>query len=195
MSSERSLLVAVGAVVATAIVLGSVVPASGDDGRRGVRFTANAPFTEATFAATFAGDVSRCTFTAAGPATPCVTPVTPQTGSSYSVTGAVQGTMALGDEAVLGALVDIPPTFDYPYVALQRFVGSVTRCGTGSFLLQREGNLNASHVTWHIVPNFGRDGLAGISGTGTLETAFNGPNGTILDDAVGRIRCRGGRHE
>jgi hypothetical protein len=181
------------ALAAATITLGSVSPASGDDGRHPVKFTLANAVTEANAGQVFPNDFSRCRLNADGTFDPCVVPTTVLAGFDGTITGDLQGTQRTADEAQLGVLVSGSATgVDWPVIDIEPFHVTVTGCGTGSFVLRREGNVGSPNSTWQIIANTGRGELAGISGSGTAVGGFSGLGGTWVDNFVGRIRC--GKH-
>jgi hypothetical protein len=176
----------------TTIMIGALAPASGDEGVR-VRFTDTSGITtEADFAAAYSADLSRCTFNNVGNvASPCVVPVTPVAAAppypgafDDTLSGDLQGTGSFTGSAVLGAFNDIP-TLDFPFEAYEPFSVTVGRCGTGTFILHNQGNLNSLTGVWQIVPGSGRGGLTGISGNGTYSSAAP----FTPSSYIGHIRC------
>ena len=140
------------------------------------------------FAAAYQGDLSRC---AAG--FPCVVPVNtggtpPHTGAwDETLTGDVQGTGSYKDSAVLGAFND-PATLDFPYESYESVNVTVEGCGTGTFILHNQGNLNSTTGLWWVVPGSGRIGLVDMSGNGSWTQS--GPPGSFTPSAyIGHIRC------
>jgi hypothetical protein len=172
------------------IVIVALAPASGDEGAR-VRFTDTTGITtEAEFASAYSADLSRCTFNNIGNvASPCVVPVTPVFEPSPgafddTLTGDLQGTGSFKGSAVLGAFNDVP-TLDFPFESYEPFSVTVEGCGTGTFILHDEGNLNALTGVWQIVPGSGRGGLSRISGNGTYSYAAP----FAPHSYIGHIRC------
>ena len=179
------------ALAAATVTLGSVSAASGDDGRHPVQFALTQ--TDPTAAQAFLGDFSRCDFSASDAFVPCVVPTTPLAGFDATISGDLRGTQRPADEVWLGVLVSFSPTtLDFPVIDIEPFEVTVTGCGTGSFVLRRDGNQGSPNSTWQIVPNSGRGDLVGISGGGTATIVVNGPGGFFVDTFVGRIRC--GKH-
>ena len=193
MMHKRALAMAAVTMIAGAtITIGSVGPASGDDGKREVHWTSTSAVSESNFGQAFVADVSRCHFTATGALeSPCVVPVTSSPGFDVTLTGDVSGTSSSGDNRVLGTANDLnPTTLDFPYVFYVNHAVTVAGCGTGSFVLRIDGNLNTPSTTWQIVHNSGRGDLVGISGRGTASGTTDA-SGSITQN-VGRIRC--GKH-
>lgn len=188
---SRMRLAGTAAVVVTAtLALGSVAPASGDDGRHAVRFTLSNSVTAANAGGAFTNDFSRCRLNPDGSFDPCVVPTTPPAGLDGTIAGDLQGTQPSAAEAELGVLVGGSATgVDWPQIDLEPLRVTVTGGGTGSFVLRRDGNVGTPDSTWQIVPHTGRGDLVGISGSGTATGGFTGPGGTWVDTFVGRIRC------
>ena len=164
----------------------------GDDGKRDVHWVGTSRVTEANVGQAFVADFGRCHFSATGALeSPCVAPVASSPGFDVTLTGDVSGTSSSGDNGILGVANDLnPATIDFPFVTYQRYVVSVARCGTGSFVIRIDGNLSTDSSTWQIVPNSGRGDLTGISGRGTGTNTIDA-NGSVAQ-AMGRIRC--GKH-
>jgi hypothetical protein len=169
-----------------AIMVGTLAPAGGDEGVR-VRFTVTQGITNPTdFGKAFSADFSRC---ATG--FPCVVPVTPAfepSPGAYNGTfaGDVQGTASFKGSFVLGAANDLSgPVPDFPYDSYNPFSGTVEGCGTGTFILHSQGNLNSTSGQWWIVPGSGRGALTGISGSGS----FSAPAPFTPSNDIGHIRC------
>jgi hypothetical protein len=176
-------------------MVATLAPAGGDEGVK-VRFTITHGLTPADFAGAYSADFSRCTFTALGEVvTPCVVPVTgnpePIPGKfDDTLSGDVQGTGSFAGTGILGAanMLNVQPAPDFPYEAFEPLSVTVEGCGTGTFLLHNEGNLNSNAGQWWIVPGSGRGGLVGISGNGTFSAP--GPVGSLEPDSdIGHIRC------
>jgi hypothetical protein len=184
---KRALAMTLAALCAAGtITIGTIVPATGDEGVS-VRFTVTQGITtEGEFMGAFSPDFSRCTT-----GFPCVVPVKPifePTPGAYNgtLTGDIQGTASFKGSAILGAANDLnPATFDFPYDSYNPFSGTVEGCGTGTFILHNEGNLNSNTGQWWIVPGSGRLGLTGISGNGT----FSSPAPFTPAAYIGHIRC------
>jgi hypothetical protein len=187
--SKRVVAMTLAVCAAGTMTVGTLGAASGDEGVR-VRFTSTSGITtEGEFAGAFSADLSRC---ATG--FPCVVPVTPSfepAPGAYNdtLTGDVQGTASFKGSFVLGSANDLnPATIDFPYESYNPFSGMVERCGTGTFIIHDEGNLNSSSGQWWIVPGSGRGGLTGISGNGTFSSP--GPPGSFAPvNNIGHIRC------
>jgi hypothetical protein len=183
---KRALVMVIAALgSAAAVTIGVLSPASGDEGVS-VRFTVTQGIsTPGDFEQAFSADLSRCA------TLPCVVPVTPAFEPSPgafngTLTGDVQGTASFKGSAILGAANDLnPATIDFPYDSYNPFSGTVEGCGTGTFILHNEGNLNSNTGQWWIVPNSGRGDLAGISGNGT----FSAPAPFTPSAYIGHIRC------
>jgi hypothetical protein len=186
---------------AATITIGTLTPAGGDEGRK-VHFVDSSPITPANFISAFPADTSRCTFngTLTNVVAPCVTPVTPTepkgTDGVYddTLTGDVAGTGDFEGGGVLAVTNDFS-TLDVPFEAYEPVSVQVADCGTGTFVLRNEGNLDTGNGVWQIVPNSGRGGLLGISGGGTYSAGTTKPNGTTPSLYVGRVRCNGNRDE
>ncbi len=177
-------------VLTASVTIGTVAPASGDDGRHPVHFTLSNSVTAANAGQAIPSDFSRCHLNPDGTFDPCVVPTTPVAGFDGTIAGDLVGVQRTAKEAVLGVLVGGTATsVDWPQVDLEPFEVTVAGCGTGSFVLQRDGNVGSPDSTWHIVPHTGRGQLVGISGGGTAVGGFTGPAGTFVDTFVGRIRC------
>ena len=174
-----------------AILIGTLAPASGNEGVR-VRFTDTSGITtESEFLNAYIADFGRC---ATG--FPCVVPVTTNPKAEAfpgqfddTFTGDVQGTGSFAGTGLLGAANDLnPTTFDFPYEAYEPLSVTVEGCGTGTFILHNEGNLNSSSGQWWIVPGSGRGDLTGISGNGTFSSP-GAPGSFAPSNDIGHIRC------
>jgi hypothetical protein len=183
---KRVLAMALAALCAAATVfVGTLGSASGDEGVS-VRFTVTEGITtEGEFVGAYSADLSRC---AAG--FPCVVPVTPAfepSPGAYdgTLTGDVQGTASFKGSFVLGAFND-PATLDFPFESYDPFSGTVEGCGTGTFILHNQGNLNSLTGLWWIVPGSGRGDLVGISGNGS----YSSPAPFTPSGYIGHIRCK-----
>jgi hypothetical protein len=195
---KRAFLMGVATLCAAAtITIGTVAAASGDEGRK-VNFVIHSPIPP-PFSTAFVADLSRCTL---GP--PCVAPVTPTLPPGVppgayddQVTGDFVGTGDFVKSAVLATLNSIDPA-DLPYTDYEPYSLTVAGCGTGSVIVRAEGNVGvvAGSTTgqWKFVPNSGRKGLTGISGSGTFTVSNNNPGGTESRIATGHVRC-GGEHD
>ena len=169
------------------ILIGTLAPASGDEGVS-VRFTSSSALTPAEFGAAYSADLSRCA------TLPCVAPVTPEAAAEpypgaydFKESGDVVGTTSFAGTALLGAANDLnPATIDFAWESYAPFSGTVEGCGAGTFIIHSEGNLNSNTGQWWIVPNSGRGGLAGISGSG----AFSSPAPFTPISFIGHIRCK-----
>jgi hypothetical protein len=186
--SKRAVATTLAALCGVAtMMIATLAPAGGDEGVS-VRFTVTHGITTlADFGAAYQADMSRC---AAG--FPCVVPVntggTPHPPGAWddTLSGDLQGTGSYKGSAILGAFND-PVTFDFPFEAYEPFQGTVEGCGTGTFILHNQGNLNSSTGSWWIVPGSGRGDLVGISGNGTFTS---GPPGSFApDNDIGHVRC------
>jgi Protein of unknown function (DUF3224) len=186
----RSLVMTAAGLCATAtITIGTLRPASGDEGRR-VQFADLSPVTATDFNSAYPADVSRCSFTNIGNVTsPCVAPVTPTGSFDDSLTGDFVGTGHFVGGAVLTVLNDLP-TSDVPFESYEPYSLRIAGCGTGSLILHTEGNLNTGNGVWQIVPDSGRGDLLGISGSGTSSAGAPNTNGTTPGIFVGHVRCR-----
>ena len=170
----------------TTITIATLAPASGDEGAK-VRFTSTSALTAADFGAAYSADLSRCA------TLPCVAPVTPEAAAEpypgaydFKESGDVVGTTSFAGTALLGAANDLnPATIDFPWESYAPFSGTVEGCGSGTFIIHTEGNLNSNTGQWWIVPDSGRGGLSGISGTGT----FSSPAPFTPISFIGHIRC------
>ena len=177
------------------ITIGTLAPASGDEGRK-VQFTDTSPITTLSqFEAAYLGDPSRCTFnpTFTNVVAPCVEPVDPifePSPGAYNDTlaGDIHGTGSFKGSAVLAALNDLP-TVDVPFESYEPYSVTVKGCGTGTLLLHNEGNLGLQSGSWWIVPGSGRGDLLGISGNGTYSNTAPFTPSTY----IGHVRC--GKHE
>jgi hypothetical protein len=186
---KRAVALVVAAVCAGAtITIATLAPASGDEGVK-VRFTqTQGVSTPAEFAAAYSADLSRC-----GGGLPCVVPVTTVTAAephpgAYdgTLSGDVQGTGSFAGTAILGAANDLnPASIDFPFDSYEPISATVEGCGTGTFILHLESNLNSNTGRWWVVPLTGRGGLAGISGSGT----FSSPAPFAPESYIGHIRC------
>jgi hypothetical protein len=196
MLHRRALIAASTLVLAASIPLVGASTATGDDGSRQIHFTVTNTLTAATIGQVLNIDTSRCQFGPTGDVTqPCVAPVPHNAGFDDTFNGDLGGTQASADTVGLGTINHITPAaLDIPYVIYSRFVGHVTNCGNGSFIIRTDGNGNTTHLDWQIVPNSARGDLTGITGGGTLTTTYNGPAGTTLDYGTGQIRCNNDTH-
>ena len=177
-------------VLTASVTIGTVAPASGDDGRHLVQFTLSNSGTATNGSQVIPSDFSRCHLNPDGSFDPCVVPAAPVAGFDGTIAGDLVGVQRAAKEAVLGVLVAGTATsLDWPTIDLEPLEVTVAGCGTGSFVLQRDGNVGSLDATWHIVPHTGRGQLVGISGSGTAVGAFTGPGGTWVDAFVGRVRC------
>jgi hypothetical protein len=196
---KRAFIIAAALCAAATMTIGTIASASGDEGRK-VRFVNHSVIPPSQFTSAYVADTSRCTFNATGNVvSPCVAPVTPtgpKTGNyNETLTGDFKGTGHFAAGAVLATLIDTnPATTDIPFVAYEPFSLTVAGCGMGTFILRSEGNLGSTNGVWQIVPNSGRDGLLGISGSGTYTVTHNNPGGTQSNISVGHVRC-GGENE
>ena len=187
--SKRAVAMTLAALCGVATILvGTLGPAGGDEGVS-VRFTVTTGITNATdFGKAYTADLSRCVT-----GFPCVVPVNtngtpPQPGAwDDTLSGDVQGTGSYKDSAVLGAFND-PATLDFPYESYESVNVTVEGCGTGTFILHNQGNLNSTTGLWWVVPGSGRIGLVDMSGNGSWTQS--GPPGSFTPSAyIGHIRC------
>jgi len=193
MMHKRALAMAAVTMIAGAtITIGSVGPASGDDGKHEVNWVSTSAVSLVNFPQAFIADVSRCHFTATGEVeAPCSVPVTSSAGFDVTFSGDVTGTSPSDENTVLSVGVAFnPATLDFPFVNYQSYHVTVAGCGTGSVMLRFDGNLNTPASTWQIVAHSGRGDLTGISGKGTATNTLDA-TGT-RGQASGRIRC--GKH-
>ncbi len=201
---RRAFVIGAALCAAASLTIGTIASASGDEGRK-VNFVVHSPVPPAQFVAAFPANVSRCTFTATGNvAAPCVAPVTPTepTPGAYNdtVTGDLTGTGQFAASAILTTLINVLPGMtDLPYTNYEPYSPlTVKECGMGTVIVRSTGNVGvvAGSTTghWQFVPNSGRDGLAGISGSGTFTVSHNNPGGTESRIAVGHVRC-GSKHQ
>jgi hypothetical protein len=195
--NKRAFALTLASLCATATVfIGTLAPASGDEGRR-VQFTDSSPITAGEFVTAYPSDLSRCTFnsTFTNVVSSCVAPVKPTEPSpgAYNdkVTGDFQGTGHFAGGAILAAVNDLPTT-DIPFESYQPYSLHIEGCGTGTLILHNEGNLDSPTGAWQIVPGSGRGDLLGISGGGTYSTGTPNQDGTTSTYA-GHVRC--GKHE
>jgi Protein of unknown function (DUF3224) len=183
------------ALTATTVTFASVQAASGDDESVKVNFTESDPVTGANFGNAYIADLSRCSF---DPVTfallgPCVDPTTQAAGFDATYRGDITGTSKSEQGAVLAALNEFSATaVDVPFVKMDRVDATIAHCGTGSFILRRDGNLNSPNTTWTIVAGSGRGDLVGLRGNGTALD-ITPPGGTALARLTGRVRCH--RHD
>jgi hypothetical protein len=200
---KRAVMTAVATLCAAGMItIGTVASASGSEGNK-VNFIVHSQVPPSQFAAAFPADFSRCTFTATTPpnvASPCVAPVTPTLPPGVppgayddQVTGDFVGTGDFVKSAVLATLNSIDPTtLDLPSTDYEPYSLTVAGCGSGTVIVRTEGNVGvvAGSTTgeWKLVPNSGRGGLAGISGSGTYTVSHN-PDGTVSNIATGHVRC------
>lgn len=174
------------ATIAAAVLGAGVAVASTPDStrhRNQVTFTSTNAITPANIAQALPTDLSRCG-TPTNPALPCVIAVGAAPGFDWTFTGALQGVVHNESEASIGALISFDPAKpDLPYVDMFKFTGTVTGCGTGTFIMQTEGNSDPGG-TWKVVKHSGTGALSGLSGNGT-QTRFSGFNYTY----TGRFAC------
>jgi hypothetical protein len=200
---KRALVVTAAVCAAASLTIGTIASASGDEGRK-VNFVVHSPIVPSEYVSAFPANLSRCTLTATGNvASPCVAPVTPTepTPGAYNdtVTGDLTGTGQFAASAILTTLINIlPGTSDIPYTNYEPYSPlTVKECGMGTVIVRTTGNVGvvAGSTTgrWQVVPNSGRGGLVGISGSGTFTVSHN-PDGTTSNISVGHVRC-GGKHE
>jgi Protein of unknown function (DUF3224) len=178
------------AVLATA-TFGFAPTANSHDGGRRISFTIDNSVTLATFNDAYPSDAHRCDFSFGGPGpnTPCVLQVAGQQGFADTYAGDMAGISNFEDNAAAGVFNDATTTsFDIPFSFYRRVVGSVSDCGSGSFILRTDGNLNSPASTWTIVPGSGRGELVGLRGNGT-ETAGPPTASGSHADGTGRVRC------
>ncbi len=191
---KRALAMTIAALCAAGtITIGTLAPASGDEGRK-VQFTDTSPIaTLAQFLGAYSSDTSRCTFnsTFTNIVSPCVVPVTPSfepTPGAYNdtLTGDFEGHGQFKGGAILTAANDFSPaTLDVPFESYEPYSVHVEGCGTGTLILHTEGNLNSTNGQWWIVPGSGRGDLTGISGNGSSSAP--GPFAPAI--LVGHVRC------
>jgi hypothetical protein len=199
---KRVFVIAAALGVAATMTIGTIASASGDAGKK-VNFVVASPIPPSQFMSAFLTDTTRCSFTGTPPqvnvASPCVVPITPVEPSpgAYNdqITGDFVGSGAFAKSAVLGTFVDLnPKTADIPYTNYEPYRITIQGCGTGTVIVRRTGNVGvvAGSTTgdWQFVPNSGRDGLAGISGSGTFTVSHNNPGGTESQISVGKVRCK-----
>jgi hypothetical protein len=107
-----------------------------------------------------------------------------------TLTGDVQGTGSFAGTSILGAAnkLDVQPAPDFPFDSYEPVSVSVERCGTGTFILHLESNLNSTSGQWWIVPGSGRGDLVGISGNGSFS-APGAPGSFAPENYIGHIRC------
>jgi Protein of unknown function (DUF3224) len=179
------------AVLATA-TFGFAPTANSHDGGRRISFTIDSGVTPANFNDAFPGDIHRCDFSngGLGPNTPCVVSVAGQKGFADHYARDIAGVANFEDAAAVGVsnFATSPTSFDFPYTFYWRVVGSVSDCGSGSFILRTDGNLNNPVSAWTIVPGSGRGELVGLRGNGT-ETAAPLTASGAHSDGTGRVRC------
>jgi Protein of unknown function (DUF3224) len=179
------------AVLATA-TFGFAPTASSHDGGRRISFTRDNSVTLATFNDAYPGDVHRCDFSngGLGPKTPCVVTVAGPKGFTDTYAGGIAGVSNFEDNAAVGVsnFATSPTDFDFPYTFYVRVVGSVSDCGSGSFILRTDGNLNNPVAAWAIVPGSGRGELVGLRGNGTVTAGPPTASGSHAD-GTGRVRC------
>jgi len=190
---KRVIAMALAAVCAAGtITVGALGTAGGDEGVS-VRFTVTHGITTAAdFLNAYPADFTRC-----GAGFPCVVPVTPRAAAEPhpgafddTASGDIQGTGSFRNSFILGAANDLSGAVpDFPYDSYEPFSGTIEGCGTGTFILHDEGNLNSNAGQWWIVPGSGRGDLTGISGSGT----FSSPAPFAPTAYIGHIR--GCRHE
>lgn len=181
---------------AATIVVGTLAPASGDEGRP-VHFVDTSPVNLSNFETSFSTVGGNCPATPPI-ATPCnsvARGAEPSPGAyDDTLSGDLQGTGKHASEAILSTTNHfqfVPLSFDVPYVTRQVYSPvTVEGCGTGTLTLQDEGNLNSGRGVWKIVPGSGTGDLVGITGGGTLTGQSPPPptgNSTVTYD--GHVRC------
>jgi hypothetical protein len=196
---KRAFVIAAALCAAATMTIGTVASASGDEGRR-VQFVVHSLIPPSQFLNAYVADTSRCTFNATftNVESPCVTPITPTepTPGAYNeqVTGDFVGFGEFAKSAVLGVFNDLP-TLDIPSTNYEPFSLTIAGCGTGTVIVRTEGNLDSTNGRWKFVPNSGRKGLTGVSGSGTYTVSHNNPGGTESNIAVGHVRCSGEHDE
>jgi hypothetical protein len=189
---RRAFVIAAGLCAAAIMTIGTVASASGDAGKK-VNFVVASPIPPTDFGSAFLTDPSRCS------SLPCVVPITPIEPSpdlyNDQITGDFVGSGTFVKGAVLGTFIDPNlATLDIPYTSYEPYSITIQGCGTGTVIVRRTGNVGvvAGSTTgdWQFVPNSGRDGLAGISGSGTFTVSHNNPGGTESQISVGKVRCK-----
>jgi hypothetical protein len=117
-----------------------------------------------------------------------VGPVTHGAASDATYGGDIVGSNRGADTVSLIEIND-PATFNEAVVFMFPVTARVSHCGSGTFVLQLDGNFSQPTSTWKVIPLSGRGDLAGLEGSGTFVGGFDGPGGTFEGSFVGHVRC------
>ena len=198
----RAVVMGLAAVAGVAaITIGTLAPASGNEGET-VHFQVVSPVNESNFGTSFTTVGGNCGYP---PITsPCISlaqGAEPSPGAyNDTLKGDFKGTGQHVTEGVLSTtnLFTLSPlSLDIPFVTREALSPLTVRgCGTGTLVMQGEGNLNSGSGTWTIVAGSGTGDLTGIVGGGT----FSGSNpppliGNTTVAWVGHISGCKQRHE